>query len=176
MPHTLNVGAPSRFVNLVGWAAIVMAALVAVIAGLQYAHVASMLPQWQQRPLPLVSAWLLRDLPWVLGAAAVLSLLLVAAAIGLLLRLDWARRTFIALVMTAIAVHLGGLWLQHELVQVLVLDSMPPGSVPAAVVGLFGGLATAAQVLAMMVTLAACMLLAWVIARLRSEPVRQEFA
>ena len=176
MPKTLNVGAPSRFVNLVAWAAIVLAALVAVLAGLQQAEVVSMLPQWQQRPLPLVSAWLLRDLPWVLGAAAVLSLLLVAAAIGLLLRLDWARRTFIGLVMAAIVAHLGGLWLQHELVQVLVLDSLPAGSLPAAAAGLFGGLATAAQVLGMLLTLAACTLLVWVIAQLRSETVRQEFA
>ncbi len=176
MPKTLNVGAPSRFVTFIAWLALVLAVAVAVVAGLQYAEVTSMLPQWKQRELPLVSGWLLRDLPWVLAAAAVLSLLLAASAVGLLLRLDWARRSFIGLVGLAIAAHLFGLWLQHELVELLVQDTLGHVVLPQAAVGLFGSLATAAQVMAALVTLAAIALLAWVIGRLRSESVRQEFA
>jgi len=180
MPRTLNVGAPSIFVTLTAWFALVLAVGVAVVTGLQYAHVDSMLPQWQQRELPLVSGWLLRDLPWVLATAAALSLALAASAVGLLLRLDWARRSFIGLAGLAIAAHLLGLWLQHELVQVLVQGALGPmaakSALPQAALGLFGSLATAAQVMGGVVTLAAVALLAWVIGRLRSESVRQEFA
>ena len=76
----------------------------------------------------------------------------------------------------AIAAQLCSLWLQHELVQVLVMDALGQVTLPAAALGLFGGLATAAQLMAGLVTLAAVALLAWVIGRLRSESVRQEFA
>ncbi len=167
---------PSRFVTFTAWLALVLAMGVAVVAGLQYTEVISMLPQWQQRELPLVSGWLLRDLPWVLAAAVVLSLGLAASAVGLLLRLDWARRSFMALAGLAIAAHLLGLWLQHELVQVLVQGTLGQVVLPQLAVGLFGSAATAAQVMAGVVTLAGIALLAWVIGRLRSERVRQEFA
>ncbi len=76
----------------------------------------------------------------------------------------------------AIAAHLFGLWLQHELVHVLVQGTLGHVVLPQAAMGLFGNLATAAQVVAALVTLAAIALLAWVIGRLRSESVRQEFA
>lgn len=176
MPNTLHVGAPSLFVTLTAWAAIVLAALVSVLAGLQQAEVASLLPQWKLMPLRVVSRWLLAYLPWVLGAATVLSLLLAAAAVGLLLRLNWARRVFIALAATAIGANLLGLWLQHEVVQALVLDTLQQGGLPARAAGMFGSLAAAAQAMAALVALGGCALLGWVIRRLMSERVRQEFA
>jgi hypothetical protein len=40
----------------------------------------------------------------------------------------------------------------------------------------FGGLADATQIMAMLVTLGGCALLGWVIRRLMSDAVRQEFA
>jgi hypothetical protein len=176
MPRTLNVGATSLFVTLTAWLAIALAALVSVVAGLQHAEVASMLPQWQRVPLPRLSGWLLHYLPWVMAATAVLSLLLVAAAVGLLLRLDWARRAFIGLAALAIAAHLCGLWLQHEVVQALVQHTLGRARMPAEAAGMFGGLATATQAMGVLLTLAGCALMAWVIRRLMSEPVRQEFA
>lgn len=176
MPKTIHVGAPSLFVDFTAWAALVLAALAAVLAGLQQAEVASLLPHWQQQQaLPPLSAWLLRDLPWVLGAAAVVSMLGVAAAVGLMLRLDWARRVFIGLVAVALAAQVYGLWLQNELVPVLLQASLPPGALPAAAAGVLDGLTLAARVLGLLVTVSACALLGWVMARLMSERVRQEF-
>jgi len=176
MPKTFNVGAPSRFVTITAWLAIVLAAAVALLAGWQQAELASLLPQWQQRPLPTVSGWLLRGMPWVLATAAGLALLLLASAIGLLLRLDWARRVFIGLVALAIAANLFGLWLQHEAVQLWVQQTLGAVVLPGPAAGVFGGLLTLAQVMAGMVTVAAALMLAWVISRLNSESVRQEFA
>jgi hypothetical protein len=176
MTRTLNVGSQSVFVTTTAWAAIVLAAGVTVLAGLQHAQIASLLPQWQATPLLPVTGWLLRQLPWVVSVAAVLSLLLVAAAVGLLLRLDWARRMFIGLIALVIAANALGAWLQHEVVQAMVLNTLQRVELPAQAAGLFDGLATAAQVMGVVVTLSACALLAWVIRRLMSEPVRQEFA
>jgi len=176
MPTTYNVGSRSLFVTLTAWTAILLAALAGAAATVQYAEVASLLPQWQRAELPRLTGWLLHYLPWVVATAAVLSLGLVAAAVGLLLRLEWARRVFIGLTALAILAQLLGLWLQHEVMQAVLAGTLSRVALPDAAAGLFDGLATTAQGLAMLLTLAACVLLAWVIRRLSSEPVRQEFA
>lgn len=179
MPQTFNVGSRSLFVTFTAWAVIVLALLAASVALVQRADLASLLPQLPQsgsHGLPIITGLLLQHLPWVLAVVGVLSALLVACAVGLLLRLEWARRVFIGTLAVVIAANLLGLWLQHEVVQALVQNTLSRGGLPAAAAGLFGGFATAAQVMAVLVTLAACGLLGWVIRGLMSEPVRQEFA
>ena len=69
---------------------------------------------------PLVTGLLLGYLPWVVGFGLVMSLATLASAIGLLLRLDWARRVFIGLLVVAIVANLLGLWLQQEVLQSVV--------------------------------------------------------
>lgn len=176
MPRTLNVGAPSIFVTLTAWAAIVLTGFVGVTALVQHAEVASLLPQWQGAALPAPSGLQLETLPWVLAAAAVLSALLVAGAVGLLLRLEWARRAFIGLAALAIVANLLGLWLQHEVVQAVVQATLVRSGLLVAAAGLVGGLATVAQATGLLLVLATCALLGWVIRSLMSERVRQEFA
>jgi hypothetical protein len=44
------------------------------------------------------------------------------------------------------------------------------------VLGVFGGFVTAARVMAVLMTLGACLALLWIIRRLMSPTVRQEFA
>ena len=78
--------------------------------------------------------------------------------------------------MLAIVANLLGLWFQHELVRGLVDATLRQAPVPARVVGVFGGFATAAQLLGVAITLGICALLAGVIGRLNSSAVRQEFA
>ena len=56
----------------------------------------------------------------MVGAGLVVSLATLASAIGLLLRLDWARRVFIGMLVLAIVANLLGLWFQHEVVQSVV--------------------------------------------------------
>lgn len=175
MPQTFNVGSRSWFVNLTAWAFIVFGSAACVVVVLQYAAVGSLLPVWGTT-LPPATALLLANLPWVLGAAGTLSLLVMVAAVGLLMRLEWARRVAIGVLVLAIVANLGGLWLQHELVQALVSRAADSTVLPAAVRGLFDGFAFAAQGLALLLTLAACALLAWIIRGLSSPDVRQEFA
>jgi hypothetical protein len=112
----------------------------------------------------------------VVGTGLVMSLATLASAIGLLMRLDWARRTFIALLVVAIFANLLGLWLQQEVLQSVVSSTLSSAPIPQQALGVFGGFVTAARVMAVLMTLVACALLGWIIRRLMSAGVRQEFA
>jgi hypothetical protein len=180
MTQTLNVGARSLFVTVTAWVFIVLAALGASSAVLQNASIASLAPGLQmagdQQSLPGLSGLLMSYLPWVLGTGLLMSTATLAAAVGLLLRLDWARRAFIALLVMAIVAHLAGFWVQYELVHSLVDHTLHQAPLPPEAAGVFGGFVTAARVMAVVVTLAGCSLLGWIIRRLMSPAVRQEFA
>jgi hypothetical protein len=180
MPQLLTVGCRSRFVTATAWVFIVLAGLASASAIVQNAAVASLLPGLQPMngaaPLPLLTGFLVGYLPWVVGAGLVISLATLASAVGLLLRLDWARRAFIVLLGVAIVANLLGLWLQQEVVQSVVSSTLATTPLPTEVLGVFGRLVTAARVMAVVMTLGACGLLAWIIGRLMSARVRQEFA
>lgn len=180
MPQTFTVGSRSLFVTLTAWVFIVLAALTSASALVQNAAVASLMPGLQlateRNPLPLLTGLLMGYLPWVVGAGVVISLATLASAIGLLMRLDWARRTFIGLLVVAIMANLLGLWLQQEVVQSVVSNTLSSVAIPAKALGVFGGFVTAARVMAVLMTLVACGLLGWIIRRLMSAGVRQEFA
>jgi hypothetical protein len=180
MPQTFNVGARSLFVTLTAWVFIVLAALASATALVQNAMVASLLPGWQlsgvQQPLPLLTGLLIAYLPWFVGAGLVLSLATLASAVGLLLRLEWARRAFIGLLVLAIVANLLGLWFQHEVVQSVVDTTLRRSPLPQQALGVFGGFVTAARLMAVVMTLGACGMLVWIIRRLMSTPIRQEFA
>jgi len=178
MPQTYTVGARSLFVTTTAWVFIVLAALTSVSALVQNAAVASLMPDWQGAAgtMPLLTGLLLGYLPWVVGAGLVMSVATLASAVGLLLRLDWARRTFIGLLTVAIVANLLGLWLQQEVVESVVSSTINSVVIPQKAMGVFGGFVTAARVMAVAMTLVACLLLGWIIRRLMSAGVRQEFA
>jgi hypothetical protein len=176
MPQTYNVGSRSIFVTLTAWVFIVIALVASASALVRSAEVAALIQPWRGASLPVVTGLLVNYLPWMMGAALTVSLAMLACAVGLLMRLEWARRTAIGLVALVIVANLMGLWLQHELVQALVQTTLRGASLPSQVMGLFGGFATAAQLMAMLVTLVGCGLLVWLIRRLMSDAVRQEFA
>lgn len=180
MPYTINVGARSLFVTATAWVFIVLGLLTSASTLIQNAHVVSLMPSLQGSPdsqaLPFLSGLLMAYLPGVLVAGLAMSLATLASAIGLLLRLDWARRVFIGMLTMAIVVNLAGLWLQHEVVQSVVTSTLTRATLPAQVLDVFGSFVTAARVMAALVTLGACMVLTWIIRSLMSPMVRQEFA
>jgi hypothetical protein len=178
MTQTFKVGARSLFVETTAWVAILLALLASMSALVQNAEVASVLPAWRDGSDSLLpfTRLLLAYLPWVMGGGFVLSVALLATAIGLLMRQEWARRAFIGLLLVVIVANLSGLWLQYEVVRALVDGTLRTSPLPAQAAGVFGGLADATQWMAMAVTLIGCALLGWVIRGLMSEAVRQEFA
>lgn len=178
MPQTYNVGARSLFVTAIAWVFIVLAMLTSMSALVQNAAVASLMPGMQvaTERMPLLTGLLIGYLPWVVGTGLVMSLATLASAIGLLMRLDWARRSFIGLLVVAIFANLLGLWLQQEVVQSVVSSTLSSSAIPQHAMGVFGGFVTAARVMAVLMTLAGCAVLGWIIGRLMSPIVRQEFA
>jgi hypothetical protein len=181
VPQTYTVGARSMFVTVTAWVFIVLSLAATVFAVIQNAAVASLLPgsmveSLQAHPLPLLTRLLVAYMPWVVGAGLALSLATLASAVGLLLRFEWARRAFIGVLGLAIIANLLGLWLQREVVQSLVDATLHGSALPAQAAGVFGGFVTAAKMMAVVMTLTACGLLGWIIRRLMSPMVRQEFA
>ena len=178
MPQTYNVGARSLFVTAIAWVFIILAMLTSMSALVQNAAVASLMPGMQvaTERMPLLTGLLIGYLPWVVGTGLVMSLATLASAIGLLVRLDWARRSFIGLLVVAIFANLLGLWLQQEVVQSVVSSTLSSSAIPQNAMVVFGGFVTAARVMAVLMTLAGCAVLGWIIGRLMSPTVRQEFA
>lgn len=178
MPQTYNVGARSLFVTAIAWVFIVLAVLTSMSALVQNAAVASLMPgvQLATERMPLLTGLLIGYLPWVVGTGLVMSLATLASAIGLLMRLDWARRSFIGLLVVAIFANLLGLWLQQEVVQSVVSSTLSSAAIPQQAMGVFGGFVTAARVMAVLMTLVGCAVLGGIIGRLMSPAVRQEFA
>jgi hypothetical protein len=170
MPQTFNVGARSIFVTVTAWMFIVLAVMASASVLVPNTAVGSMWPASVGLP-GLFSAYL----PWIIVTGVLLSLLTLASAIGLLLRLDWARRVFIGLIAVALVANLLGLWLQQEVLQSVAASTLSGTAIPPQAAGVLGGFVTAARVMAVVVTLGACSLLAWIISRLMSPSVRQEF-
>ena len=177
MPQTYNVGSRSRFVTFIAWMFIFLAAFACEWAAIQNATQSSWAALADDKStLPWLTGLLLRYLPWVYSCAIALSLATMVCAVGLLRRLEWARRVFIGLLMVAIAVIFGGLWLQQELVHLLVDPTLHQTTLPQQAVELFGGMLTAARLLAGAITLVAGVGLVGIIRRLMSPSIRQEFA
>ena len=177
MPQTYNVGSRSRFVNAVAWLFILLAAFACEWAVIQNASQSSWAPAASERAaLPWLTGLLLRYLPWVFSSAIALSLATLACAVGLLRRIEWARRMFIGLLALAIAFVLASLWLQQELVHVLVDDPLRYATLPQQAAEAVGGMVTVARTLAGVISLVAGIALAGIIRRLMSPAVRQEFA
>jgi hypothetical protein len=126
--------------------------------------------------LPLMTGLLIAYRQWVWLAGLAWSVAMLASAVGLLLRLDWSRRVFIGVLWVAIAASLGGLWLQHEVVQSVVANTLTQASLPPQVLAVFSSFVAAARVMAMLMTLGACLVMAWIIRSLRLPGIRREFA
>jgi hypothetical protein len=180
MPQTFNVGSRSLFVSVTAWVFIVLGGVASALALIQGAATASLLPGFalglDARPLQGLAGLLAAHMPWVAGATLALSIATLAAAIGLLLRLEWARRAFIVVVVLAMVANLAGLWLQQELLQGLIDHTLSRTPLPREAAGVFGGFAAAARAAAVALSVFTCVLLAWIIGRLNTQSVRQEFA
>jgi hypothetical protein len=180
MPQTFNVGSRSLFVSVTAWVFILFGLTASALSVIQGASIASLLPGFNLhldvKPLQGLMQAMTGHLAWVAAAALALSIGTVVAAAGLLLRLEWARRAFIVVVGLAIVANLAGLWLQQELLQALIDHTLSRTPLPREAAGVFGGFATVARAAAVTMSVATCLWLAWVIARLNTQAVRQEFA
>lgn len=180
MPQTFTVGARSRFVTLVALLFLALG-IAGMAAGLveqatQRAWTAALALGGADPALPAATRWMARELPAILASGIALCGALAVVSVGLLQRLEWARRLFIGLLALTLVVALGGSWLQQVFLQSMVDAAHRQGPMPAAAAGLFDGLATAARWLAGAVSVAVALGMAEIMRRLMSPAVRQEFA
>ena len=163
MTQTFRVGARSRFVTFTAWLFIVLAAIGVVAAFLQNASASSWVAQarFASPALSGLADWLRDHVPMVMSLGLALAVAQLVSAIGLLL--------------LAVVVNLGGMWLQQALMVSWVDAALQSVSVPPGLAGLLEGLLTATRSMAVLLGLLASAALAWMAWRLTWPSVRQEF-
>lgn len=185
MPHILTVGARSRLVTALGCLALLVALLSGLAGVVGLLQAAGWWTEGEGRVAPALASHRLE--------AGALGLLLalgtVVVAVGLIRRLEWARRVFVAILLATLLLQLGGLLLQQA---VLLWATWAGAAAPApAALGDWGAvtpglwarlalgfaqLGAATQAAMALASLALCALLAWLVWRLQQPLVRQEFA
>lgn len=174
----------SSFVSVLGWIFVCLAGFGTLIGllqnlMLQLVFLPAMQQQMAAQPLPpnmpAPMGWMFGHMIWFFRVFLLLSLTTLVAAIGLLLRRNWARRLFIGLMGFAIAYQLLGLvfqwWFMGSIRQLMPL----PPDTPDHLADGMRGFVQAMQVFGTLMALGFSVLFGWIIRRLRSPPVRHKF-
>ena len=174
--------ARSAFVTSVAWVFIVLAGFATLIAVMQAMMFAFMFPagagpsiansskEFLEMPAPM--RFLMQNIWLVFAAFWSLAILTLVAAVGLLVRKNWARVMFIALMGLGIAWNLGGLWLQQQM-----LASMPKPP-PHAAGEFASGFETMTTVMGIGMAAFAvviAVIFGWIAVRLMSRAIKAEF-
>lgn len=126
--------------------------------------------------LPPLALFMFHHVSWLILAFLLISLVELLAAIGLLLRKEWARRLFIVFMVGAILWTLANLVLRFVYFSSMHTVPSIPANVPADLTQVFQVFSTVTRVFSAAVTLALCVLYGWIIKRLVSSPIRAEFS
>jgi len=164
----------SSFVTVVAWIFLVFSALSSAIGVLQNAMVwLVMRPHMRElggtdsAPAKSATEWMAHHIELWFAAVLLVSLVTFGSSLGLLRRKDWARKTFIGVLMMGIA------WMLFALVvQVGTLNSMPttPG------LERFALMSKLIVITSAIVGIAIAGAFGWIIKRLTTPGIRAEFA
>lgn len=171
----------SAFVDALAWIFIGLGGVAATIALLQNLMLYFLFPRVQMQAavesspaaaqMPFLARFLFGHMEWVFGAFFLLALLTLVAAIGLLRRWNWARVVLIGLMALAIVWNLGGV-----LLQTLLFPDFPlPANAPADFQASFHSLRLFIQAVSAVFAVVFSLLAAWIIWRLRSTAIVEEF-
>jgi hypothetical protein len=180
--NTTPPPAPSAFVTATAWAFILLGALMVLTNLAQLLFFAFFVPShdFEQltrdmastMPLPEWMKFIIAHLLAWIGLMFLLSAATVVASIGLLMRRNWARLVFIAMMWIGVAWNLVGaaapLFMRDYLAS--LMQSMPPeaqGDIGAAI----GAMSWVAAVVALVFAI----LFAWTAIKLASAQIRREF-
>lgn len=183
-PHVAgNAALPPRSapVTVLAWNLILLGAIMAALAGLQFVILVVLLPPDAMQmaldqvtgglPVPAPVVFLVDHLAAILSTLLIVGLLSLVAGIGLLRRHEWARRAVLAMMWLNIVAHAAG-------AVVPFLGSSGEEAAPRATTSLVFTGREQALVVALSVALAVavCVFSAWAIRLLRAANVRREFA
>ena len=121
---------------------------------------------------PAWALWMLHNFQWIFAGFFVVCATTLAASIGLLMRHNWARLVFIALLGLGIAWNVGAIVLAG-----LMFSGAFGGAwaVPEAQQAQFGAMMYAFMGFNLLFVLALVALFAWIIKRLSAPDIRREF-
>jgi len=174
----------SSFVTIVAWVFIAIAGFstfAAIGENLLFRALANhgaVLPDFRglSQHLPPMAALMFENIRWLLLALLVASVVTLTAAIGLLLRKNWARRLFIAVLVVSIVWNIANLVFQQLYTADVPGLSQMPADVPEQIRTGLQIFQTVMTVVSVVLTLAIAVLLGWVIKRLMSPSIRAEFS
>lgn len=171
----------STFVSVVAWIAIAIGGFSTLMGVLQsimfYVMFRSGLFPTQMPEsdphLPVLARFMFEHIQWISLTILIVSVVILTAGIGLLMRRDWARRLFIALLVGAILWNIGGVVIQY-----LFFSSMPdvPSSAPPDFQSGFEAVRLAIAIFSAILSLAVSVLFAWIAKRLLSPMIKAEFS
>jgi hypothetical protein len=171
MQQTYYLSSRPLFVTLTAWLFIVLATVLCALGLAQTGPGDAAVEQAATGYADLMQG----AVPWLQGAGLMGACGLLVGAIGLLLRREWARRVVIVLLAIVMVANVAGLWLQYEFVQAMVNGTLQHNALPAEAVQVVGQLVVVAKVMGFLLALMLSIGLGWMIRRLRSPIVRQEF-
>ena len=172
----------SSFVTGLGWTSAVLSGLATLMAIAQMMLIDSMLEVDQmeaamrsvnpQQMMPPAAEFIADHFQLLSGAFLVLSVITLISSIGLLNRKNWARLIFIFLMALGILWNLGGLFLQQDM-----FTSIPSTATEAfpEIQSQFESITHTVMIFSVIMAIGASIVLAWIIKRLASKQVRQEF-
>ena len=176
--------ARSTFVNVLGWIFVCLAGfgtLIGLLQNLMFQLVfqPAMQQQVATQPLPpgmpVPMDWMVTHMIWLFRGFLLLSIITLAAAIGLLLRRNWGRRLFIGVMAFAIVYQLLGLVLQWWVMGSMQQAMQLPPDAPAQFASGMHGFLLVIQVFSAIMAVGFSVLFGWIIRRLCSAPIRREF-
>lgn len=173
--------ARSSFVTVLAWIFIALAAWSTLISVLQNVMVYAISPadlvaasaSRGANPLPPIFDFMLRHMRVLLLAFLFASIATLVAAIGVLKRKNWARVVFVGGLTLGILWNVGGFVLQQFLLS--SMTALPP-DVPTEFRAAFDQMAFAIRVVSAVLMLGLSVLFAWLIKRLLSPTIREEFS
>ena len=179
----------STFVTVVAWIFIILSGFATVISLLQNLMVrfmprdmfdSAMQDSTFARVMPPAGRFMFAHLQLLVLCTFILAALMLAASIGLLHRRNWARLVFIGLLGLGIVYNLAGLVLQQSLMSSMTtqfpLDSASSAdSTLRSTAQQFDRMMAGFRVVMYVVTIGFAALFGWIIAKLLSRPIREEF-
>ena len=167
----------SNFVTVLAWIFIVIAGFMTLIALLQNIVLALVFPLDQMHAnmdaakMPAFYAFVFDHFRWVFFAFLLVSAAMLAAAVGLLRRWNWARLLFIAILCLGIVWNIGSIILQQ-----VMLSSLPmPAKAPPDFADSFNAMSKVIIVFGALMAIGFSVLYGWLIRRLASPAIRAEF-
>jgi hypothetical protein len=184
-----NLAAPqtprrSIFITVVAWTFIAIAGFASFIAVLQALMFVFVFPADQFPPsetakgleeMPAFFRFMFQNIKWFFVFFWTLSVLTLVSAIGLLLRKNWARLVFVAILVIGIAWSLSGIWLQEQMMSAFPKPPTVQNPRAAEFQAGFEVMMTIMRFAMAAFAIAISVLFGWIIKRLVSRSVRAEF-